>query len=343
MSQADRATLEALCSALRGQIPQEPDWDAILTLANRTLVTPALAHSLDGRPEVPEEVLDFLQHISQRTRARNAVMRGQLQDACDALVRAGHRPILIKGACFLADPDHQLGQRLFADIDLLLPFEISDAVIAALGSVGYETYPSSVSHKDGYNLSREVDAGGLDLHFRLRALPRAPRYADMLPFTTPTKIGGSEVLTLTPTAQAAVLIAHDQIQERDYWRGLIDLRHLLDLDTITARHGPLDAGALDRLFPTSSSRRALETQLLTAHRLFGTPLPEGFRPTRRARLQAKRREWQLARPSAMRLLTAASMLADLPALASPVSALPGWRLRARYLRRMFEPRKDTKA
>lgn len=343
MSRAERANLAALCKALLGETPQQPDWNAILALANRTLVTPALATSLREREAIPGEVREFLQHIAERSRMRNETMRSQLGEAVAALARTGQTPILLKGAGMLADPSAPLDQRLFADLDLLLPRIGAEQAVAALSEAGFSPYASSVAIEDGINLKRDIDAGGLDIHFRLRALPGAPGCDEMLDFTVSATIGGNRVLTLTPTAQAAVLIAHDQIQERDYWRGLIDLRHLYDLHVIASRHGAADAEAMHRLFPTRASRRAMETQLLTAHRFFGTPLPHNWRPTLRARLQAARREWQLSRPIAMPLLTATSLLCDLPALASPLAALSDWRHRARYLRRMFEPRKDTKA
>ena len=343
MSRTERTDLAALCSALKGKVPQEADWTKILALANRTLVTPALAAALTGRDGVPPEVQDFLEHIAERTRSRNQAMRAQLQDAADALARAGLCPILLKGANFLADAAEDRGGRLFADIDLLLPRSQERQAVAALADKGFRRDVASVSPADGMNLKREIDAGGLDLHFRLRALPGAPGYDAMLPYTVRTMLGDSPVLALVPSAQAAVLIAHDQIQERDYWCGLIDLRHLLDMHRMVERHGPFDADVLRRLFSTKASRRALDTQLLTANRLLGTPLPHRWRVGRWARLQVARREWQLAHPAAMPLLTGASLVADLPALASPLAALPDWRYRARYLKRMFARRKETKA
>lgn len=342
MSQIERKNLEALCSALQGETTPVADWTKVLALANRTLVTPALASALRGRDGVPEDVREFLEHIATRVRMRNKALHVQLQDAADAMVRNGLKPILFKGACFLADPSITRTHRLFADIDILVAPSDGKATLFALSNAGFAPYPSSVSSADGMNLMRNSDAGGLDLHFRLRALPKAPGYDELMPYTTPAKLGNSEILILGPTAQAASLIAHDQIQERDYWRGLIDLRHQVDLKTIVERHGPLDSTILRRLFPTPGSRRALDTQLLTANRLFGTPLPKDWIPGRWARLQARRCDWQLDRSGTMPLLTAASLIADPYALASPVAVLPGWRLRARYLRRMFEPRKPTK-
>lgn len=342
MSQTERENLDGLCAALMGEFPQNADWNGILALANRTLVTPALSAILEGHQGVPEEVGDFLRHIAERTAMRNEAMRRQLEETVHALMLAGLEPILIKGAVFLADRSFPIDQRLFADLDLLLPHSQGKAAIAALGKVGFFPYESSVGAKDGTNLKRTSDVGGLDLHFRLRSLPGAPGYAEILPFAISTTVGENKIPTLVPTAQAAVLIAHDQIQERDYWRGLIDLRHLLDLDMIVRVHGPLDSGMLPRLFPTPASRRVLDTQLLTANRLFGTPPPRNWQTDRRAKLQAQRRDWQLAHSAATPFLTAASLLSDLQAVTSPLAVLPDWRHRLRYLRRMFSKRKDTK-
>ena len=104
---AESATFHALCEALRGRSPRDANWEAQLTLANRTLTTPALATALEGKEGIPRDVASFLTTISERARQRHAMMRGQLCEAVAALDTAGIMPILIKGAAFMADGSRQ--------------------------------------------------------------------------------------------------------------------------------------------------------------------------------------------------------------------------------------------
>ena len=332
-----------MCGALEGQIGTGTDWDAVLALANRTLVTPALASALADNDQVPADVREFIAAIASRTLHRNVAMRRQLSECCTALSICGVVPILIKGAAFMISAPVASSARLSTDIDLVLPASRKAAAIEALIAIGFEQAASSIAPDAGLNLQRSSDVGGLDMHYRLRSFHPQREYDELMPFCEPALVDGVAVLLPSRELQLAVLIAHDQMQERDYWRGLIDLRHLLDLRTLVLAGGELDERVLAKFFPDGPHRRALETQLLTLESVFGIATEADLAPGYRARLQVWRRRWQIGRAWALPATTAASLLIDPMRPPAAVLEAGRWRSVAQYYRRMFVPAKETKA
>lgn len=332
----------ALCKALQGRVCADSDWEAVLTLANRTMVTPSLADALANTDDVPSDVREFVTAIAERTKRRNSAMRSQLAESCTALSDCGIAPVLIKGAAFLVSIAEGANARLSTDLDLVLPHEQKADALKALRGIGYQLAPSSISADAGINLQRSSDAGGLDIHYWLRSLDPQPDYETLRPYCRKADLDGAEILLPCRELQIVILVAHDQLQERDYWRGLIDLRHLLDLRNILRDGSKLDDNILTTFFPRGPARRALETQLLTLEAAFGVPPPDGIPAGRIARLQVRRRSWQMNRERAMPWLTAAALLQDPVLPGSAMNNRGKWRNGARFYRRIFAPPKATK-
>ncbi len=331
-----------MCTALQGQVAKGTKWESLLTLANRTLVTPALANALADNDQVPPDVREFLAAIASRTLDRNLAMRRQLSECCMALSNCGVLPILIKGAAFMISEPRYVNARLSTDLDLVLQADQKAAAIAALQAIGYEYAPSSISPDAGVNLQRSSDVGGLDIHYRLRSFHPQRQYDDLRPYCDRALLNGAAICVPSRELQLAILVAHDQMQERDYWRGLIDLRHMLDLRAIVLAGGKLNEDILADLFPEGPHRRALETQLLTLEWVFGIARPIHADSGRRARLQVRRRRWQIGRAWALPVTTAATLMIDPMRPPDAVLETGRWRSVAQYYRRMFVPAKDTK-
>jgi hypothetical protein len=127
----------------------------------------------------------------------------------------------------------------------------------------------------------------------------------------------------SPTCQALMLIAHDQLHDADYWRGLVDIRHLLDLREI-AQEG-VDWPRLADLFPAGSCRRALEVGLLTGSSFAGAEIPAAHSGGRWARLQIGRRRFQARFPALQPLLTLLTIAADPPPVSRSQAKKTSWR------------------
>lgn len=308
--------LRALLAGLAGAPPPDADWPAVLAAANRALVTGLLADRIGEA--APEEVRTFLAEVRARAAARNARLGAQLAEALAALGGAGIRPILLKGAAILHTVGAGYGGRIVADLDLMVPAGAMAEAAARLHAIGYRDHAPPGGPLAARVLWRSADVGMIDLHARTKVRHPGFDHAGLAPRCTALAIGGAEALLPSPTDQALILILHDQLQERDYWRGLIDLRHLLDLAALAEAPGGIDWEALAGRFPAGYRARALAVQLATLAALLGVAVPARFAAGRWQRIQLARRLVQLRRPWLRVPLTLATFALDPPRHANPV-------------------------
>lgn len=310
--------IETLLACIAGDFGAHTDWDSLLVAANRTLVTGTIAERARGDghwDRLPSDVQAFLAAIYERTTRRTARLDAQLAEALECLNRHDIVPILMKGAAIRHTPAAGGSPgRMLSDLDLMMPAHALPRAAECLRVIGYRDYVGGSLGGAPIVLFREDDVGMLDLHSRLTAPVPRVEARDIQRHCVPIRIGASEVLLPSPTAQALILIAHDQLQDRDYWRGLTDLRHLLDLDQLARTSEGIDWAALVAWFPPGYPRRALQTPLITAHGLLGTPVPPDLLRGWRPRLQYKRRLLQARRPYLRIPLTLLSLALDPPSL-----------------------------
>jgi hypothetical protein len=302
--------LATLLACFAGEPPPDIDWPSALAAANRALVTGILADRIGDR--APPDVRAFLAAIRDRTAERNARLAAQLREALGTLNAAGIRPILLKGAAILNTAGVDCSGRIVSDLDLMVPPSAMGDAVRCLGEIGYREYAPSGLALGPRNLFRPQDVGMLDLHSRTKVRHPGLAYQDLLGDCTDAAIGGASAWLPSPTAQAFFFILHDQLQERDYWRGLVDLRHLLDLAALARAPGGVDWAALADRFPSGFPRRALAVQLRTAETFFALGIPAHLHAGRWPRLQVRRRLAQLRRPWLRVPLTLLTWLADPP-------------------------------
>jgi len=313
-----RDDLLALAQCLRGSVPASADWERLLALANRTLATPALAEALRGNRGVPGEVHSFLQEIERRSIRRNMLLRGQLEEALLRLNQVGVTPILLKGTAMLAEKPAGTFSRILSDLDLLLPQDALEPAIAALGELGYSYHLEAPNGWDVHALAREQDAGMIDLHWRIKIAQPLIDHAFLAAGAREVALGQGRALVPSAEHQALVLILHDQVQEYDYARGNIDLRHLVDLAAISGA-GRVDWAALLALAEASHVRNAVRVQLCSLTRLLGVDVPDAEAGGVWPRLQHWRRLFQLRHSAAAPLFTLLTLALD-PPLNPPLEA-----------------------
>src|SRR5262245_9653073 len=82
------------------------DWVALISLANKHLVVPALWTGLQqacALPQIPEDVQSYVALLHTRNRARNERIRDQCLEIGLLLKKIGIRAVLLKGATWLFD------------------------------------------------------------------------------------------------------------------------------------------------------------------------------------------------------------------------------------------------
>lgn len=307
--------IETLLGCIAGEFGPDTDWGSLLAAANRALITGTLAERVrqGGRwDRLPPDVQAFLAAILDRTTRRSARLDAQLAEALECLNRQGIVPILMKGAAIRHTPAAGATGRILSDLDLMMPARLLPRAAECLRRIGYRDYAGAPLAGAPLVLFRDDDVGMLDLHSRLTAPVPRVEAEDIERHALPVRIGAGEALLPSPAAQALMLIAHDQLQDRDYWRGLTDLRHLLDLDQLARTPQGIDWATLAAWFPRGYPRRALQTSLVTAQALLGTPVPPELLRGWRPRLQYRRRLLQARRPYLRIPLTLLSLALDPP-------------------------------
>lgn len=300
----ERRALASLAACLRGAPPADIDWMQVIALANRSLTTPALAHALAGcaAPALPSDVRDLLGLMQGRNADRNRRLKAQMSEAVEALNGIGIVPVLLKGAATLATcaPD-RIGARMLSDLDLLVaPAEVARTV-ACLRQLGYriDFQSDDPDFHVPLELSRPHDVGIIDLHRRPPGPAALTGPAVLDRHSRPVALSRGQARVPSPTLQVLHLVLHDQLHDGDYFRGRIDLRHLLDIRDLAGSGEGIDWPLLASLMPGHFAQNALATQLVTANRLLAVPIPARFGASGMAAFQFHRRlaqlEWPLLR------------------------------------------------
>jgi hypothetical protein len=283
MTQAS-AALKALITGLRGRAVSTVDWQSVIALANRTLLTPALFSALAQSGEIdrlPVNVREYLGFIHDRNCQRNLRLRAQLSEAVAALNHRGIVPILLKGAVPLfLSPVGGMPARMTSDLDLGV--EAADEISAqkCLGALDYMPLPGA------RGMARPQDVGVLEVRrFQGSEIGKSALIErDCLRARIPS-----------PQSRALHWILHDMLKEGDYWRGRIDLRHLHDLAQLT-ESDDLDWTSLRATLSDQRSRNALDAQLLALRDLFGVKIPSEHTVRPIVRLQHWRRIFTARHP-----------------------------------------------
>ncbi len=305
--------LDGLLRCLRGQLPAHADWSRIIGLANKTLCTPAVAARLRDAglfPGLPADVGTFFSEMERRNGQRNDRLMAQLDETAAVMNAAGVSPVLLKGTAWLVHaPPERRAARMLADIDLMVPADRFQSMIDQLRGIGYHLETTDLEPGVPAVLSRPQDAATIDLHSEYGGINTLfYRFDDLAKDAVLLDLKGGIISLPSPVACTAILLLHDQLKGRDYLRGRIDLRHLLDIQFFASKFTCADWDELNRLFHSGYARNAMRTQLLTAAKLLDMDVPRAVQRGMCARLQYYRRLVQLRWPGLAPALTFLSLL-----------------------------------
>jgi hypothetical protein len=285
------AALDQLCRVLQADPPPNPDWRAILEVANLAFITPRLETCLSDLV-APQEVCDFVREVAQRNRQRNLRLYGQMGEAAAALNAVGLVPMVWKGAACLARSQGSC-PRMISDIDMAIPPVAIEQALRALAGAGFdviERYEVSWDHAVAV-LGRAQDPGQLDLHQRPPGPANFLCGPEFLSEGTIWEAGGGQVRAPEPHMHIYLQALHDQLHDGGYWRGGFDLRHAWDIADLIRQPEGVDWDRLDRLAPTRLTAKAVAAQLMACSLLTGAEIPRSIRRwsvwlnARRQRLQ----------------------------------------------------------
>lgn len=315
--------IRCLAHCLQGHFPDHVEWDAVIALANESLTITNLASAVrrHAEPEkIDPQVRDYLSEIYARNEQRNARFYDQLGQAAVCLNGVGVAPVLMKGAAVLhARRSETLGARILVDLDLMVQPNEMFKSIDALKGIGYRvkiasaagSWPGDARLHLPTVLARPGDVGSIDLQCRAKGPALFGDIDWVIGRSTSAEIGGGRVHAPSIEAQIVYLLLHDQFQDGDYWRGLIDLRHLADILYFMTTDDTVDLAEIRALFKRGYLRNAVDTQILTIRTLFKTTADPEISFSLKSRLQLKRRMMQLNHPSLRRTLTIMTLLSEI--------------------------------
>ena len=309
---ADHARVfQELIDCLTGKVGTPEDWPALIDVASATLTIGSLADALlsGASPALPADVEALLVDVRDRAQKRNAYLLSQFEELLSALRAIGVAPIPMKGmARLLSSPAER--SRLLSDIDLLVPAEQLDACVLELERLGYETIVGDEHDTRACVLGRPGDVGTVDLHTALKPYYLGFGYAEVAPHCASLELAGGSALVPSPTCQLWLEVLHDQLNDRDYWRGLVDARHLVDVHRLVGEG--IDWPLLASFFAPGTPMRAFKLQMLTASRLLNVDIPPQYRDGAWTRLQMLRRRVQLRLPISRSFFTLLTMALEPP-------------------------------
>jgi glycosyltransferase involved in cell wall biosynthesis len=278
------------------------DWVALIALANRYLIAPALWTALvktDASRRVPEDVRSYLALLHDRNADRNAQIRQQCLEVGATLVRGGISAVLLKGTAWLFDGSVAPPfDRMMLDIDLLIASDQIEAAVNTLVRAGYRDTGTSLVEKGHYHYAPLLPQRGqasVEIHRDLA------HRASLLP-SEEVIASASEVAPglLLPVIghRIAHNVIHAQIENGDFVGGILNLRDALDLARLVVRCGPeFDWDALADEAHDRGFFRYLSGAVHVTHRVLHSPLPfalESFPATVHAWRCAHQRQWPVA-------------------------------------------------
>lgn len=240
--------------------------------------------------------------------ARNHAIFEQLEICVAHLNQTGLTPVLLKGAGHLATALWPArGARLLGDIDLLLPQDqiltgfqaLSDLAGGSAQSAGDPDLMALRKHLPA------IEGAGGGLPVELHHMPFHIRYAPLLPTEdllaqaeSVTLPGGARALVPCATHRVIIALAHAPLTLGGHMAPVAQLRDLLDIHYLNARHD-IDWNEIStRLAGAGLAWLGPLTNACLARFLgMSPPLPAG---TVWQRLNARRYLWQMPRPWAVR-------------------------------------------
>lgn len=283
------------------------DWIMVAEAANRHCLGPALWSALDRKclgqilPANARKYFGMLHALNVR---RNLRIREQAREAALALNRRGLRPVLMKGAQFLFEEEHDPGARMMTDIDMLVAEDELPVAKSVLRSIGYRVLGQASDDTHAWTFYRPMSLVTIDLHRHVGPqrdlLPAglAVERAIALPGVVPSLRG------LSPADRVLLLIMTFGIFERDYASGRVPLRGLHDLAALCPRYANrmLWKEVAD-VVREGGFERPARAWLHMAHIFLEIPAPPVLPPDTPARLHLQRCMLQLSHPIVDRLVS----------------------------------------
>lgn len=211
------------------------DWDAIVIVASKHLVLPAVYCRLKQKSlleYLPEDLRVYLEALTQLNRDRNLILLNEVEQISKLFAKHRIQHVFIKGIALLAGNYFEdLGERMIGDIDILVASEDIDTAFELLISEGYNQFLSFDYEVKHYrHLPRQLSEnhiGAIELHDQLlkhgyNHLINKDLYLSHRKIINGIAISNSDQLIWN------TILAH-QINDRCYYYNILKLKGVYDV------------------------------------------------------------------------------------------------------------------
>jgi hypothetical protein len=152
------------------------DWDSIVKVSTSHYVFPALYCTFkkaDLLDYLPQDLVDYMQHITQLNRERNIQIIKQAKEINELLISNNITPIFLKGTAFLLQGLYDdIAERMVGDIDFLVEKKEFKKSIELLKNIGYSEFhknkpDSTVLNRHYPKMVKEGRISSIEIHYRM--------------------------------------------------------------------------------------------------------------------------------------------------------------------------------
>ena len=227
------------------------DWDTVVKVSTSHYVFPALYCNLkrvDFLKYLPQELVSYMQHITNINRERNNQIITQAQELNNLLLANNITPVFLKGTGnLLAGIYQDIAERMVGDIDLIFLKEDYPKAFTLLREFGYDKeIHLELPHRHYPRIIRKDSIAGVEIHKELLI----EKYANEFNYSFVAKdsqdIKGVAVLSYANKLNLSIIA--NQINDNGFYYKTMALRNAYDVFILSKKTNAKAAvNALDKL------------------------------------------------------------------------------------------------
>ena len=230
------------------------DWDAVVKVSTAHYVFPALYCNLkraDFLQYLPQELVSFMEHITDINRERNKQIISQAQELNSLLLDNKIKPIFLKGTGnLLAGVYEDIGERMVGDIDFIFSKKDYPKVITVLREFGYSDvgkYEYHFPSKKHYRrLQKENNIAAVEIHQELLLEKYAKEFNYSFVEKDSQVVNGVTVLSYANKLNLSIIA--NQINDSGSYYKTMALRNAYDVFLLSKKTNAKEAvNTLDKL------------------------------------------------------------------------------------------------
>ncbi len=254
----------------------------LVTMASAHKLLPSIAPAFEiaSLKSISDpELVEFFGYMRQRNIERNLILLEQLSKLALCFVKLGlGPPVVLKGAAFLVEAQHNPPDRFMIDIDLLVAPNDLGCAMKAMVELGYssnmdgEFDPQFDLHYPAF-VHPDYD-GSVEIHFRLSQTNNLDWFDWQTLVSRSSSVALAEGTILLPDNEWRLmhLAYHNQVNSHYYNRRIVSLRDCLDYYDLAVRPD-IDFASLRDEFDKIGAQREFEGITAFTQSIFDGLLP----------------------------------------------------------------------